>query len=159
MSKPKLPFHKVLIKNIPYVVLLGAVAFMLIQNRPATVPDVLASDKSLQSVLADSAQTGLPVVAFITSNTCGPCQKYKRNTLSDSVVVDWLSTSVEPIHIVYQKSPQEVAALGIRAFPTTVLFVDGKEVDRFEGGVSSKRLINWATAAAQPQALVTPVDG
>jgi thioredoxin-like negative regulator of GroEL len=91
---------------------------------------------------------GRVVLALATADWCGPCQSFKRGALADERVTAWLEANAVTAYIDVDRRPDDAGALGVSAIPTTVLFRDGREVDRFTGPVSAGELLDRLAKAA-----------
>lgn len=71
--------------------------------------------------LAAAAQSGKPILAYFTSDHCGYCRKMDKETWSTPAVGRLVGEGFVPLRLHADEHPDEVAALRVRAFPTTVL--------------------------------------
>ncbi len=71
--------------------------------------------------LAEARRTGKPIVAYVTSDHCGYCRKMERETWSQPAISRLVADGFVPMRLHAGKHPAEVAALRVRAYPTTVL--------------------------------------
>lgn len=110
-------------------------ALLLLRGLGATAPTpgVFSDAHTLESAAALSAESGKPVLALATADWCGPCQALKRGALSDPAVVAFLREHTIPVYLEEASSPAEIASLGVRAYPTTVLIADGQTLGVIEG--------------------------
>jgi len=95
------------------------------------------------SLFEAAAASGRPVMAVVTADWCGPCQVYKRDTLSDERVAARLDGAVERVMVDSDASPELAAELGTRAIPRTVLLRDGEIVDALVGVADADGLLAW----------------
>ncbi|QDT70710.1 hypothetical protein MalM25_36650 [Planctomycetes bacterium MalM25] len=77
--------------------------------------------ESTSDALAEARRTGKPIVAYVTSDHCGYCRKMERETWSQPAVGRLVTERFVPMRLHADKHPEEVAALRVRAYPTTVL--------------------------------------
>ena len=63
--------------------------------------------------------------AVATADYCPACQGFKRYSLSDPQVTQWLEENAETVWLVAGRDDAAIAALGITVFPTTILDVGG----------------------------------
>ena len=79
--------------------------------------------------LAQARQTAAlnhrAVVIVATADYCPVCQGFKRHSLSDPQVTQWLEENAETVWLVAGRDDAAIAALGITVFPTTILDVGG----------------------------------
>ena len=125
-------------------VLLGVIGvfviIMLVRGPTASgaqIPALFDPERTLAEARAESAERGLPVLAFVTADWCGPCQALKRGALSDPDVAEYLRTHTIPVYLEESKSTAEIQELGARVYPTTFLLRGGEVVGRIEGGGSA----------------------
>lgn len=100
----------------------------------APVPAVFSDAWTLADARAASAETGRPVLVVATADWCGPCQALKRGALSDPAVETFLRASTVPVYLEEASHAAEIARLGVRAYPATLIIVNGETVARIEGG-------------------------
>ncbi|TWT99872.1 Thioredoxin [Botrimarina colliarenosi] len=103
-------------------VLAGAVAqaewpFFGAKKAPAEIAWV---DGTADAFVA-ARQTGRPILVYVTAEQCGFCRKMERETWSDPAVAELVAAGFVPLKLNADHHPDEVAALRIKAYPTTVL--------------------------------------
>lgn len=77
--------------------------------------------------LAMAAKTGKPILAYVTSTHCGYCRKMEKETWSKPAIGRLVGKNFVPLKLLADDHPEAVAALKVRAFPTTVLIsAEGK---------------------------------
>jgi thioredoxin-like negative regulator of GroEL len=108
---------------------------------PAKTPGVFDDQYTLYQATALSQETGKPMLVLATADWCPPCQKLKRTTLMDPVVVDWINEHTIPVYLEDGASPDEIASLGVRSYPTTMLIQDGQILASLGGPVGSGQFI------------------
>lgn len=99
----------------------------------AMVREIAGADNFKQSVLD---QAGTTLVDFYAT-WCGPCKQYSP------IVEKVASEKPEGVHFVkidVDKSPDVARQYGVDVIPTTILFKEGKPVQRFVGVQSEETL-------------------
>lgn len=86
------------------------------------------------------AKSGLPVVVDFWATWCGPClqfapayQEIAKELANDAVFLKVDTDANRSAMMQHQ----------VRAFPTFILFKDGKEADRITGGLPKPQFIQW----------------
>lgn len=108
-----------------------------------------AFDKTITLAQAEhaSSETGRPVLAFVTADWCGPCQKLKKGALSDAEVSEWIIEKTHPVYIdVTNGSTRDADRLEARYLPTLALVRDGKVVSRTSGVLGTKEMLEFLAA-------------
>ncbi len=141
-SKADLVFLLVIVASIVAIVMVKG------NRSPAPLPEVFAEKISLSEASQQSAETGKPVLVFATASWCGPCQAFKRGTLSDPAVADAIKTSAIPVYLDIDENPEAASMFGIRSIPTLLFLKNGMIVDR-AGNMNSSGTIDWLAAAAE----------
>lgn len=82
----------------------------------------------------EAAEKGRPLVIDCRKNQCPWCDRLESTTLRDSAVTSMLNKKFVALRLQLEKDPRLIEALGIEAFPTTVLAAaDGKILAKLEG--------------------------
>lgn len=102
----------------------------------ADIPPLFEPGRTLAEARRVSQERGLPVLALVTADWCGPCQALKRGALSDPDVDAYLRAYTVPVYLEESESMAEIQELGARVYPTTFLLRDGEVIARIEGGGS-----------------------
>lgn len=77
--------------------------------------------------LATAAESGRPILAYVTSSNCGYCRKMEKETWSQPAIGRLVGQNFVPLKLHADDHPEAVAGLGVKAFPTTVLITpEGK---------------------------------
>jgi len=71
--------------------------------------------------LAVARRTGRPILAYVTAADCVYCRKMEQETWRDADLARLVSGAFVPLRLHAEEHAEEVAALRVRAFPTTVL--------------------------------------
>lgn len=137
----------------PLVMLVAVVAVLgVLRSRfggVAETPPSFAAHTSFGAALAESAETGKPVLALVTADWCGPCQSLKRGALTDPRVTEWIGDHVIPAYVdgtdsSLEQTQHDLRLLQIEVFPTLVFIdKDGVEVSRRTGALSAGKLLAW----------------
>ena len=126
----------------PILIFLAAAVFVMptalnLIKGPAKTPGVFDDQYTLYQATARSEDTGKPMLVLATADWCPPCQKLKRTTLMDPVVVDWIKEHTIPVYLEDGENPDEIGSLGVRSYPTTMLIQDGQVLASLSGAVGS----------------------
>lgn len=110
----------------------------------AKIPAMFDADLPLDTATKLSADSGKPVLALVTADWCGPCQKLKRSTLSDPEVERLVRERMIAVYIDADNNRGEAVELGnIRSLPTTVIRLGEEEVSRQVGLIPKDEYIAW----------------
>jgi thiol:disulfide interchange protein len=102
---------------------------------------------SYQEALKISSETGKPVLAFFTSDGCGWCDKMKRETLTDSNVVEAMKSYVF-VFVDTSKDRDGVRKFGIVGLPSYVVTNAKEERLKFGSGfMNGINFHNWLTGS------------
>lgn len=120
---------------------------------PVGVPEPFVRAAS-PAELIDAAPKGRAVVAFFTADWCPPCQQLKAGALQSSSVQSWLRENADAVYVDSTNARQDsdqaavLTRYRVQAFPTLVVFRDGKEVSRISGNVPARELLAWLESAS-----------
>lgn len=143
-----------LLMTFGIVALIAAVGILALRNvttghapTPALFSDALTFEEATQL----AAREHKPVFVVVTATWCGPCQSYKRATLSKPEVESAIRARAVPVILDADNDQAAVKDLNIMSIPITILLRDGKEVSRLCGRKAPDELIAWLdkTAAAK----------
>lgn len=109
-------------------------------------PAAFTEAATLDDAIARSAESGLPVFALATAEWCGPCQRLKKDTLSDEDVGRVLSANSVAVILDDATHRDDIRRLGVRAYPTSMIIKDGEVVGRFEGYAGAKTFMAFLDA-------------
>jgi thioredoxin-related protein len=79
---------------------------------------------SQEMAMSLARQHHLPILIFVTSDSCTYCRKMEREVWSNPQIVSMVETGFIPLALNSERDATIVDALGIRAFPTTLLFTE-----------------------------------
>ncbi|MGE3239499.1 MAG: thioredoxin family protein [Pirellulales bacterium] len=100
------------------------------QSPPAQPPQIYWLQSPQQaSQLASQFHT--PILVYVTSEHCGYCRKMERETWSNPQIISMVEEGFIPLELTAERDREMIAAMGIRAFPTTLLFTSDAQ---FVGG-------------------------
>jgi len=112
---------------IACAVLIGyAVVSTVKQGGAAPTPEVFADSPTLAEALEKSNESGMPVFAVVTAEWCGPCQRLKRETLSDTRVESWIKLNTVPVFIDADEDREAAIKLGVQGIPASFLLREGE---------------------------------
>lgn len=104
--------------------------------------------------LTAARQSGKPVLAYVTSANCGYCRKMERETWAEPEVARLVERGFVPLRLHADKHPDEVAALRVRAYPTTVLITaEGKAFAGKQGFLEPAKMDELLREALKPRAV------
>lgn len=115
----------------------GVLAFRASRSSAPT-PTLFDDGLTLEQAAERSRKSGMPVFVVATADSCAPCQTLKRGALSDESVVSFLREHTVPVYLEESSDAPAIRALGVRAFPTTILMLDGETLGVLEGGAAPR---------------------
>lgn len=108
--------------------------------------------QSPQMATSLARQFRLPILVYVTSDSCYHCRKMEHDVWSNPQIISMVETGFIPLELNAQRDAELVAALGIRAFPTTLLFTDdSKFVTCAPGYLPPNKLAGLLRSAKRPQ--------
>ncbi len=78
--------------------------------------------QSPQMATALARKFNLPILVYVTSDSCYHCRKMEQEAWSNPQIVSMVEAGFIPLTLNAKRDAETVAALRIRAFPTTLLF-------------------------------------
>lgn len=125
------------------IVAIAAVIFLRPVSK-AEMPALFAgSPASLDAAMSRAESEGRVVFAYATADWCGPCQHYKKNTLSDPRVEEWVAANAVPVYIDVDRAGEDAQRLEVSGIPATFIIRDGVILDRAVGVVPPDTLLPW----------------
>lgn len=115
-------------------------------------PPAFAQKLTLQDAVNEAAKNGKPVLVFATADWCGPCQSFKRGALASERVTKAIAAKTVPVLLDVtnaQTAPPGTERLGIQSIPVLIMYKNGAEVARLEGGAGEAEVVAWIDAAAK----------
>lgn len=138
---------------IAAVCIIGALVLLqVLRPSVAPMPAVFSPSIGLNEALRSSIEKSKPVLAFVTADWCGPCQRMKRDALADPDVQALMLARTIPVYVDATVSlPPEAESWRIMGYPTMVIVQSGRATARFSGVVDAKDLLAWIEANAPAQ--------
>lgn len=122
-----------------FVIVAAFSALLLVRGlgRTARPPELFSDGYTLEAARAVSAESGKPLFILATADWCGPCQTLKRGVLTDPEVVSFVRERTVPVYLEEGPNLAEISALGVRAYPTTLLIRGDETIGVIEGGAGA----------------------
>ncbi len=117
---------------------------------PAETPGVFDQHYTLTQAATISEQTGKPMLVLATADYCPPCQKLKRSTLTNPIVMDWILENTIPVYLEDGENGDEIGSLGVRSYPTTMLIQDGQILTSLQGALGADSYVSKLSAVIVP---------
>ena len=90
--------------------------------------------KDLKQAAAEAEKTGKPILVQFTAEWCGYCHKMLRETFTDDAVIKQVNDCFVPVVLDADEHDRLVEAVGVSAFPTTVIISPTLDVEaKIEG--------------------------
>lgn len=88
---------------------------------PQPPMEPLFRHQDVQGAWSASQSTLLPVLVYVTANSCRFCKKMHHETLSHPQIYAVVAAHTEPVSVNASVSPKLAKHLGVRSFPTTLI--------------------------------------
>jgi uncharacterized protein YyaL (SSP411 family) len=75
-----------------------------------------------QKAISLARRFNLPILVYVKSSDCGYCRKMEREVWSNPQIIAMVDAGFIPLELNAERDAETVAAMGIRAFPTTLIF-------------------------------------
>jgi thiol-disulfide isomerase/thioredoxin len=82
--------------------------------------------------------TPVPYIVWFSAAWCGPCQRMEKRMLEETVT----ECNIPFYYCDQTVNPETIDAVGIKQFPTFVLFRDGEEVAR-RSTADTAKVCSW----------------
>jgi thiol:disulfide interchange protein len=136
-------------KFIPIAVLNAIVLgyFLLFRGGgKAAIPTGFDPAMTIDSARSAALADGRPILVFATADWCGPCQQFKRGTLSTASVTQALQSKVHAVYLDIDRAQQQAGQMNIAGVPTLILYdKSGREIRRQVGGLSESAMLAFLT--------------
>jgi thioredoxin-related protein len=142
------------LRHLASVAVFAMVAFAGVCSSNAQSPPEPQIDwvQSPQMATSLARQFRLPILAYVTSDSCYHCRKMEHDVWSNPQIISMVETGFIPLELNAERDAEIVAALRIRAFPTTLLFTqDAKFVTSATGYLPPNKLAGLLRTAQQSQ--------
>jgi protein disulfide-isomerase len=118
------------------VFVLVAIVGDAIGQGPAQTPQIYWL-QSAQQASQLASQFNTPILVYVTSEHCGYCRKMERETWSNPQIIAMVEGGFIPLELTAERDAEMIEAMGIRAFPTTLLFTPDAQFVRGAPGYLS----------------------
>jgi thiol:disulfide interchange protein len=141
------------------ITLIAAVALASRSCAAPLVPVCFDRTVTQQEAASRAAESGRPVLVFVTADWCEDCQTLKHGALNKSRITDWISQNTEPVYLDVTRAATgdtdaqaAMARLNVGEPPAIVLLRRGIEIGRVEGAPSARELLEALKKIAAPPA-------
>jgi len=98
--------------------------------------------KSAQTAVNESHQTGRMVLVSVGADWCHYCKKMDRETWKNRAVSRAISDGYVPLKLMDEDHKELIAALQIKAFPSTLVFSSDRQlIARIDGYVEPAKML------------------
>jgi len=121
----------------------------------APTPAVFDRSPGLDAALERSGSKGIPVFVVATADWCAPCQMLKRRALASDRVQTFLAENTIPVYLNDAEHREDIARLGVSAYPTSLIIQNGEITDRLAGAVAAGDYLAFLEASIDPSGPAT----
>lgn len=127
--------------HVPCLVVLLAHVNMIAAAEPSRPAPKVDWNRDVRTAWQESLQTDRPLLVFVTMDSCLYCEKMKKSTLQDRLVLSDLQTHFTPVALNVKHAPELVQQLMIKSFPSTVVIqANGDVVESIAGYQTPQQL-------------------
>jgi protein disulfide-isomerase len=109
--------------------------------------------QSTQQASQLASQFNTPILVYVTSEHCGYCRKMERETWSNPQIISLVEQGFIPLELTAERDGEMIKSMGIRAFPTTLLFTpDARFVRGAPGYLSPIQMAGLIKTMQRPEA-------
>jgi len=128
------------------LIIIGLMLFF----RGGSVPrPAIFATEPLETVLAQSAADGKPVLVKFTASWCPPCKVMDREVFGRPAIAEQLSQRARVVAVDIDDRKDLAQQYKIQSIPTMVLFIGGEAKARAEGGMAGDELLAWMDRSAK----------
>lgn len=113
------------------------------------IPPCFDRTRTLDDAQARSAESGRPVLVFVTADWSNAAKAIKSGALAKSRVNDWIKQNTEPVYLDVSRAQSgdtdaqaAMTRLGVGDPPAIILLQRGREIGRVEGDTSASELLD-----------------
>lgn len=121
----------------------GVLAASVLLASAAFASPPVFKDMTFEQASAEAVKSKKIFVFDAMTSWCGPCKVMDKTAWVDEKVVEWLNTNAIAIQLDMDHHAELRSTLRINAYPTIVVFKDGKEFDRIVGSRTGPALLEW----------------
>ena len=131
------------------VLVLALASSSAMAERPNSSLPQLNWEQDVRTAWRAAVKADRPLLVFVTMDGCLYCEKMKRTTLQDRLVVGDLSKHFEPVTLNLKDAPEFVEQLQVKSFPTTVVIKTNGDVIEAISGYQTVRQMRERLHAAR----------
>jgi hypothetical protein len=118
------------------------------QLEEATPPPAVFSGLSYSEALSEANTSGKMLVVFATADWSPQGEAMEESVWTDDSVVAWVNQNAIAIRADAGDDPELREQLGVKLFPTTIVYRNGQEYGRLEGEKTAQQLLQWLKTMA-----------